>query len=68
MVEGRDSASIPPETDKQKVAIRWGHFYAPRLIEHLGLTGQNGVVRASLVHYNSRDEVDRLLNALDPVI
>ncbi len=65
VVAGRDSATIPQATDKHKVAIRWGHFYAPRLIDYLGLAKQNGVVRVSLVHYNTREEVDRLLMALD---
>ncbi len=29
---------------------------------------QNGVVRVSMVHYNTIDEVDRLIAALDPVL
>lgn len=68
VVEGRDSATVPAAVDAHKVAIRWGHFYAPRLIEHLGLTPQNGVVRASLVHYNTVGEVERLIAALDAVL
>ncbi len=65
VVADRDSATIPPAIDPHKIAIRWGHFYAPRLIEHLGLAPQNGVVRASLVHYNTGKEVERLIGALD---
>ncbi|NNF51191.1 MAG: aminotransferase class V-fold PLP-dependent enzyme [Gammaproteobacteria bacterium] len=68
VLEKHDSASIPPLTDRHKIAIRWGHFYAPRLIEYLGLAGQNGVVRASLVHYNSRDEVMQLIRVLDEIL
>lgn len=68
VVKGRDSAAIPPLTDRHRVAIRWGHFYAPRLIEHLGLAGQNGVVRASLVHYNTAEEVTRLVRVLDEIL
>ncbi len=68
VVDKRDSAEIPALTDRHKIAIRWGHFYAPRLIEYLGLSGQNGVVRASLVHYNSRDEVMRLIRVLDEAL
>lgn len=68
VIDRRDSSEIPALTDQHKVAIRWGHFYAPRLIEFLGLAKQNGVVRASLVHYNSCDEVARLLRALDAAL
>ncbi len=68
VLEGRDSASIPKAIESDKIAIRWGHFYAPRLIKYLGLAAQNGVVRASLVHYNTVDEVERLIAALERVL
>ncbi len=61
----RNSAGIPAHTDRHGIAIRWGHFYAPRLIEYLGLAPQSGVVRASLVHYNQLSEVERLVAVLD---
>lgn len=41
-----------------------GHFYAVRLLEAMGVEPERGVVRLSLVHYNSSDEVARLLTAL----
>jgi len=63
---GRDSEQLCLETDKHKVAIRWGDFYARRLIDDLGLTeSNNGVVRISMVHYNTPEEADRLIIALD---
>jgi len=48
----------------RKVAVRHGHFYAWRAIKALGLAADDGIVRASMVHYNTADDVDRLLNAL----
>ena len=51
--------------DAAGIGIRWGHFYAPRLVDALGLTERDGVVRVSLVHYNTEDEVRRLLAVLD---
>ena len=39
-----------------------------RLIDALGLRAQGGVVRCSMVHYNTMDEVDRLIKGLDEVI
>ncbi|MEE4214099.1 MAG: aminotransferase class V-fold PLP-dependent enzyme [Bacteroidales bacterium] len=63
--KNRDSREITLKTDEHRVAIRWGHFYAYRLIRDLGLDKQNGVVRISMVHYNNQDETKRLLEALD---
>ncbi len=68
-VEGRASAEIPPLLDPHKVAIGQGNFYAPRLLEALGVPDtDDGVLRASMVHYNTMEEVDRLITALDEVI
>ena len=68
VVNGQRSSLIPPLCEPEKIGIRWGHFYAPRLVERLGLTGQDGVVRVSMAHYNTRDEVDALINTLDTVL
>jgi cysteine desulfurase family protein (TIGR01976 family) len=68
-VEGCRSAEIPPLLEPAKIAIRNGHFYAKRLIEALGVADAgDGVVRASMVHYNTVDEVDRLIAELDRVL
>jgi selenocysteine lyase/cysteine desulfurase len=42
-----------------------GDFYAPRALEAMGIDPVDGVVRISLLHYNTPDEVDRILAALD---
>jgi cysteine desulfurase family protein (TIGR01976 family) len=68
VVNQRDSNEFPDYLAERGVAIRAGGFYAERCIEALGLGRQNGVVRASMVHYNSRDEVDRLIEHLDNVL
>ena len=67
-VEGRHSSEIPPLLDEQSIAIRYGHFYAYRLIRDLGLLEGDGILRASLVHYNSEEEVSRLIRALDELL
>ena len=41
-----------------------GNFYALNLSERLGLEEKGGVLRIGLVHYNTAEEVDRLLAAL----
>ncbi len=67
-VDGRDASAIPPLLDAERIGIRYGHFYAQRGIDALGLLGRNGVVRISMVHYNTPAEVTRLIDALDRVL
>jgi cysteine desulfurase family protein (TIGR01976 family) len=68
VVNGRDSSEFPKHLADHEVGIRAGHFYAKRLIDALGVDKNHGVVRASMVHYNSPDEVARLIRHLDEVI
>ena len=42
-----------------------GDFYAVHVIERLGLTEAGGLVRIGINHYNTEDEVDRLLEAIE---
>jgi cysteine desulfurase family protein (TIGR01976 family) len=41
-----------------------GNFYALNLSERLGVEQHGGVLRVGLVHYNTLEEVERLLSAL----
>ena len=66
--EGRDSAEIVSHVDKSRIGIRFGNFHARRLIAHLGLVPRNGVVRISMAHYNTLEEVDLLIAALDDAL
>lgn len=65
VVEGRQSEDIVRAADRENIGIRFGDFYAYRLIDDLGLRPQGGVVRASFLHYNTEEEVDRLVDLLD---
>lgn len=60
---------IPPDKVTEGLAgknigVRDGHMYSPRLMKRLGLTKESGAVRASLVHYNTTEEVHRFESAL----
>jgi len=68
VADGVPSDAIVRHTDTLGLGIRHGDFHSRRLVEWLGYGGVSGVVRASLVHYNTVDEVDRLIAALDAVI
>lgn len=62
------SSEIPIKVDPHRIGIRYGDFYARRLIEYLGLEAKDGVVRVSMVHYNTLNEVERLITILDEIL
>lgn len=64
-IDGRHSETVVRAVDAAQVGIRFGDFHSRRLVEHLGLASEGGVVRVSMVHYNTHEEVDRLIGALD---
>jgi selenocysteine lyase/cysteine desulfurase len=41
-----------------------GNYYAINLTERLGVEDKGGMVRIGLVHYNTKEEVDRLIAVL----
>jgi cysteine desulfurase family protein (TIGR01976 family) len=45
-----------------------GNYYALNLTEHLEVENSGGFLRIGLVHYNTSDEVDRLLAALHEIV
>jgi cysteine desulfurase/selenocysteine lyase len=47
--------------DKMGIAVRTGHHCTEPLMNHFGI---EGTVRASFAMYNTRDEIDRLRDAL----
>jgi cysteine desulfurase family protein (TIGR01976 family) len=48
----------------EAIFVWHGDFYAVHVIERLGLTEAGGLVRIGINHYNTGDEVDRLLTAI----
>jgi cysteine desulfurase family protein (TIGR01976 family) len=61
-VRPRDAARRLAE---QGIAVWDGHFYAARPVEVLGLAEEGGVIRVGISMYNTRAEIERLLNAVD---
>lgn len=68
-VKGRDSRELVESVEKEtRFGFRWGAFYSNRLVnETLGLE-KDGVVRVSMVHYNTVDEVNAFIAALDKAL
>ena len=67
-VDGLHAADVVRAVDAARIGIKHGDFYARRLVDRLGLGARGGVVRASMVHYNTLDEVARLCAALEPLL
>ncbi|NNC76955.1 MAG: cysteine desulfurase-like protein [Woeseiaceae bacterium] len=53
---------------KLNIFVWSGHNYAIEPTRALGLLDSGGVVRVGAVHYNTPDEIDSLLNALDETL
>ena len=57
-------AKVTEELARRGIGVRDGHMYAPRLMDRFALRHESGAVRASLVHYNTHDEVREFGSAL----
>ncbi|MEM7660474.1 MAG: aminotransferase class V-fold PLP-dependent enzyme, partial [Bacteroidota bacterium] len=68
VAEGKRSDELVQQVDAANIGIRYGDFYAKKLIDSLGLRSYHGVVRVSMVHYNTLEEVDRLIEVLDRIL
>ncbi len=64
-VKGAHPTDVGTLLDQLGIAVRTGHHCAMPTMEHFGLPG---TARASVAFYNSIEEVDRFLEALDRVI
>lgn len=66
--DGREASELCKAMDAEKIAMRFGDFHSRRLAEYLGLTDHGGMLRVSMVHYNTIEEVDRFTAALDRIV
>lgn len=64
----KGSREIAVGANEQGLGIRYGHFYAHRSCQPLSLDPADGVVRVSMVHYNTLDEIERLCHYFDRVL
>lgn len=65
--EKHKSSKVAKHIDQFGIGIRWGDFYAKKIIEYLDLVEKDGVIRVSLVHYNTVGEVDKLVEAFETI-
>ena len=57
--------AIAAALDDENIFVWHGHNYALEVVKALGLDDSGGVVRVGPVHYNTRSELDKLLNLLE---
>ncbi|KAH3920456.1 hypothetical protein HBH56_004760 [Parastagonospora nodorum] len=67
--KGVNSKQLIAEAEKiSNYGFRWGHFYSKRLCDEvLGLEPE-GVVRVSMVHYNTEEEIKGLVEILKKIL
>lgn len=63
-----DPAEVIRELAERGFMAGNGNFYAVRLLEAMGVDSTRGAVRVSFVHYNSLQEITRLIEALDSIL
>ena len=61
---GHDPSAVAEHLAARGVNVWNGHNYAWELTGVLAIRDAGSAVRAGLVHYNSRDDVDRLLGGV----
>ena len=62
-LEGRSAREVAETLGERNIAVWHGNYYAVEIMRRLELE-PGGAVRAGIVHYNTAEEVDRLLDAL----
>ncbi len=60
----QSSKKISDQLVKNGIATRNDNFYAWRCLKALGIDVDDGVVRTSMVHYNTHEDVEKLISVL----
>ena len=64
----RSITAVAESLVSNKIMVGTGNFYAPRLLEGMGIAPDPGVLRISFIHYTTEDEINRLIQALDQAL
>lgn len=67
-VKGFTPNQVGEYLGKHGIFVWTGNFFAQRLDERLGTYDKGGVVRVGLTHYNTEQEVDRLLDVMEKLV
>lgn len=63
-----DPSKVATHLGEHEIYTWSGHLYADRLTDALGVTQKGGILRVGLMHYNTKEEIDRFFSALSCVL
>ena len=61
-------AVVAERLARDEICVWSGHNYAYEVVRHIGIDEKTGVVRIGLAHYNTEEEVDATLTALEGAV
>ena len=64
-VENKRPADLCKSLAEHGICAWDGHFYAIRAVEVLGLMGQGGVTRMGIAVYNTKEEIEYVINTMN---
>jgi cysteine desulfurase family protein (TIGR01976 family) len=67
-LEGHSPREVAEYLGRNGIFVWDGNYYALAVMERLDLEPAGGMVRVGPVHYNTGDEIDRLLHALEVMV
>ena len=63
-ISDKDPGSLASHLGERGIYTWSGHYYAVNVMDRLGSLDDGGLLRIGFVHYNTEEEVDRVVNAL----
>jgi cysteine desulfurase family protein (TIGR01976 family) len=63
-LEGMPAPRVAAHCADNGIGVRDGNMYSPRLLRRMGIPPETGAVRASLVHYNTIEEIGKFVDVL----
>lgn len=63
-LKGLPAARVAAHCAENGIGVRDGNMYSPRLLRRMGIPPETGAVRASLVHYNTAEEIGTFVDVL----
>ena len=67
-IDGMNSKEAAKKLGEKGILVWNGHFYAVRAVEVFGLVEQGGLIRTGILMYNTKDEVERLIQAIRELV
>ena len=67
-LKGKSTRSIAEQLAKNNIAVQSGSFYAWRCLQALNINSDPGVLRISLAHINTIDEIEQLCTVMDEIL